>query len=26
MPEFGNSTAELATRLQQANVQLGGWG
>ena len=26
MPEFKNSTRELARRLQQANVQLGGWG
>ena len=26
MPEFKNSTGELARRLQQANVQLGGWG
>ena len=26
MPEFKNSTGELARRLQQANVKLGGWG
>ena len=26
MPEFKNSTGELVRRLQQANVQLGGWG
>ncbi len=26
MPEFKNSTGELVGRLQQANVQLGGWG
>tara|TARA_Y200000002_G_scaffold310978_1_gene267891 strand:+ start:913 stop:1614 length:702 start_codon:yes stop_codon:yes gene_type:complete len=26
MPEYGNSTGDLVKRLQQANVQLGGWG